>query len=298
MATLANSSAKQHWNYFLNGLEQASQWPKTFISFYTSSSIQKAMLTTFLLNGVVFLGGQVFLETFYPTSRLLGCSYVSLLGVPMYFVLLGVNGKFFGRVAEKAYQTQANQTKQNVPATTTTVSSLASTILTTILYINCGIFATLLSKIPHVGRLLSFFMNCIILSYYCFEYQWVYKGWNIEKRLSYMEKHWSFFVGFGFPGTIFTFFLSFLRSGAVFALIYPCFIIMAMMAVPKATTPYSQTMASGADAQSEWTLPNRIPIFYPVRKLNDGVILLVRLVGGVHADSIVSEKKNASIKQE
>lgn len=73
---------------------------------------------------------------------------------------------------------------------------------------------------------------------------------------------------------------------------------MAMMAVPKATTPYSQTMASGADAQSEWTLPNRIPIFYPVRKLNDGVILLVRLVGGVHADSIVSEKKNASIKQE
>lgn len=73
---------------------------------------------------------------------------------------------------------------------------------------------------------------------------------------------------------------------------------MAMMAVPKATTPYSQTMASGIDAQAEWTLPNRIPIFYPVRKLNDCVILFVRLVGGVHADSIVTEKKNASIKQE
>jgi hypothetical protein len=34
------------------------------------------MLTTFLLNGVIFLGGQVFLETFYPAARLLGCSYV------------------------------------------------------------------------------------------------------------------------------------------------------------------------------------------------------------------------------
>jgi hypothetical protein len=22
-------------------------------------------------------------------------------------------------------------------------------------------------------------------------------GWNIEKRLSYMEKHWSYFIGFG-----------------------------------------------------------------------------------------------------
>lgn len=34
------------------------------------------MLTTFLLNGVIFLGGQVFLETFYPVSMLFGCSYV------------------------------------------------------------------------------------------------------------------------------------------------------------------------------------------------------------------------------
>lgn len=73
---------------------------------------------------------------------------------------------------------------------------------------------------------------------------------------------------------------------------------MAMMAVPKATTAYSQTMTSGTDAQSEWTLPNRVPIFYPVRKLNDLVILLVRLIGGVHADSIVSEKTKASLKQE
>jgi hypothetical protein len=73
---------------------------------------------------------------------------------------------------------------------------------------------------------------------------------------------------------------------------------MAMMAVPKATTAYSQTLASGANAQTEWSLPNKVPVFYPVRKLNDAVILLVRLVGGVHADSIVTEKKKASLKQE
>lgn len=297
MATLANSPASQHWKYFLNGLEQASNWPKTFILFYTSSSIQKAYLTTFLLNGVLFLGGQVFFETFYPKSTLFGCSYVSLLGVPAYFLLLGINGKFFGKVAEKAYQIQANQTKQKV-STTNAVQSMASTIFTTILYINCGIFATLLGKVPYIGRGLSFWMNCAIYSYYCFEYQWVYKGWNIEQRLSYMERHWAYFFGFGFPGTLLTFFLSFLRSGAVFALIYPTFIIMAMMATPKATTAYSQTLSSGANAKSEVSLPNKLPIFYPVRKLNDGIILLVRLVGGVHADSIVSEKKKATLKQE
>lgn len=71
-----------------------------------------------------------------------------------------------------------------------------------------------------------------------------------------------------------------------------------MMAVPKATTAYSQTTPSGTSARSEWSLPNRIPIFYPVRKMNDLIILVVRLVGGVHADSIVSEKQKASLKQE
>lgn len=30
-----------------------------------------------------------------------------------------------------------------------------------------------------------------------FRYQWVYKGWNIEQRLSYMERHWAYFFGFG-----------------------------------------------------------------------------------------------------
>jgi hypothetical protein len=34
------------------------------------------MLTTFLVNGVVFLGTQVFIETFYPNSHILGLSYV------------------------------------------------------------------------------------------------------------------------------------------------------------------------------------------------------------------------------
>lgn len=85
----------------------------------------------------------------------------------MYFLLLVVNGRFFGKVAEKSYQIQAQQQKKTV--NTNTVSSLASTLFTTILYINCGIFASILGQIPYIGRILSFWMNCMIFSYYCFE---------------------------------------------------------------------------------------------------------------------------------
>ncbi|KAI8978965.1 etoposide-induced protein 2.4-domain-containing protein [Pilobolus umbonatus] len=297
MATVGHSTVSQHWSYFLNGLEQASNWPKTFILFYTSSSIQKAILTIFFLNGVIFLGGQVFLETFYHDSTFLGCSYVSLLGFPFYIALLGVNGKFYGKVAEKSYQIQSQNAQKTMPSTTV-VQTMASTIFTIILYINCSIFAALLYQIPFFGPLLSFLVNCFTMSYYCFEYKWVYLNWTVERRLSYIEKHWAYFIGFGFPGTVITFFLSFLRSNAVFALIYPSFIIMAMMATPKTSTVYNQQLSSGNNGRSEWTLPNDIPIFYPLRKLNDLVILVIRLIGGVHADSIIKEKKNASLKEE
>lgn len=35
MATTTRSPASQHWIYFLNGVEQAFNWPKTFILFYS-----------------------------------------------------------------------------------------------------------------------------------------------------------------------------------------------------------------------------------------------------------------------
>ncbi|KAI8970116.1 etoposide-induced protein 2.4-domain-containing protein [Mycotypha africana] len=264
------------------------------------------MLTTFFLNGVFFLGGQIFIETFYPNHKFLGVSYLALLGIPTHFILLTINGKFYSKVAEKAYQIQAQSVKSNptagpaAAASTATVSSFASTILTIILYISLGVSANLLAQVPRFGLLLSFLMNCFVMSYYCFEYQWIYKNWNIEKRLSYMESHWAYFLGFGLPGTVITFFLSFLRSSAVFALIYPSFIIMSMLAAPVAPTPYNQSTPSGAKnlQQKEWKIPNKIAIFYPTRKLIDLVIIFVRLVGGIHADSIISEKRKASIKQE
>ncbi|KAG1445195.1 hypothetical protein G6F56_009996 [Rhizopus delemar] len=287
MATLEKSSVQQHWSYFISGIEDASNWPKTFLLLYSSKSIQKAVLTTLGLNGLLFLGGQLLLEAF--PRKLFGIPYLHLLGFPMYFGLLSINGQYFGKVAEKSYQIQRSQQQKPV---TNPVQNVASGIFTTILYINCGITAAILSNIPVLGMPLSLLMNCIITSYYCFEYKWIYMGWNIEQRLSFMEKHWSFFLGFGFPMTILTFFLTFLRSGAIFNLVYPFFIIMAILAVPKTST--NQQVASGVNARSQWTLPNKVSVFFPVRKLNALVILVVRLVSGV---SVAPERKDESKKE-
>ncbi|KAI9254058.1 etoposide-induced protein 2.4-domain-containing protein [Sporodiniella umbellata] len=274
MATLEKSSVQKHWSYFLSGLEDASSWPKTFLLLYSSKSIQKALFATLMLNGVLFLGGQMVLEA-YPGS-LLGFSYLHLLGFPVYIWLLTVNGRYFGTIADKSYQIQRSQQQK---AAANPVENVASGIFTTILYINCGVTGALLGNVPGIGMGLSFLMNCFISSYYCFEFKWIYLAWNIEQRLSFMEKHWSFFLGFGCPMTLMTFFLSFLRSCAIFNIIYPFFIIMAILAAPKAST--QQHVASGVNARSEWTLPNKLPVFYPVRKLNEWVIFVVQVVSGI-----------------
>ncbi|KAI9257947.1 etoposide-induced protein 2.4-domain-containing protein [Phascolomyces articulosus] len=214
------------------------------------------------------------------------------MGFPMYFALLGINGKFFTPIAEKAFQIQAKNNPRTTKGSTNIVQSMASMIFTVIFYINCSVFAGILrSLIPYVGTLLAFFMNCAIMAYYAFEYKWLYMGWTLEHRLTYVEEHWAYFLGFGTPITVLTFFLSTLYSGAIFGILYPSYVIMATMATPKPATPYGQPLASGKAAHTELSAPNKIPLFLGVRKLNDLVIFLAKMMGGVQVDSIIAEKQ-------
>lgn len=66
---------------------------------------------------------------------------------------------------------------------------------------------------------------------------------------------------------------------------------MATMASPKPTSPYGTLLKSGKTSQPDLLLPNKLPLFLGVRKLNHLAITLIKLAGGIHADSIVSENQ-------
>ncbi|KAI7900604.1 etoposide-induced protein 2.4-domain-containing protein [Cokeromyces recurvatus] len=269
-----------HVNYFFKGLKEAFNWTHVFNLISSSKVIQKTLLKSLVLNGIAYLGILIILETFYntPDHHLFGYSYADLTGYPLYLICLIVNSRFYSKFASH----------QRVNGYDDHVDILTS-INTVILYSNFALCITLLKHlIPIIGSILSFFIYCIVMSYYCFEYKWINEqDWTIEQRMNYTEEHWSYFFGFGLPASSIIFFLSTLRAGGVFALIYPCYIMMASVATPEPI--YNTNTITSNDL---FALPVKIPAFSFVRIMNHCIISIVqKLLVGNHKGTEIFENK-------
>ncbi|KAI9008990.1 etoposide-induced protein 2.4-domain-containing protein [Phycomyces nitens] len=209
----------------------------------------------------------------------------------MYLVCLIVNARFFQTISKETFrlQTNFNQIDSSSPS-----RDISLAIYTTLLYTVFAAFVFLVGLVPFIGKTVSFVSSCIIMAYYCFEYKWTYIGWSRDQSMLFIEYHWAYFLGFGLPVAALTFFLSTLHAGAVFALVYPIFIIMASSASPKpSTTVYGEPLFSGGPIYLRpFTLPFHMPLFYAVRQMNNLFISLIRYVGGTKADAILTHKKD------
>ena len=99
------------------------------------------------------------------------------------------------------------------------------------------------SQIPFIGGLLNIFHLAMYYSLYAFEYKWINEGWRVEKRVSYIEQRWPYFLGFGLPlalavGSV----ESTIISGCIYAMGFPLFIISASKSQPEesASKPFPQ----------------------------------------------------------
>lgn len=61
----------------------------------------------------------------------------------------------------------------------------------------------------YVGEILCFVHMCLLYSLYAFEYKWLNMGWELHKRLTFIEYNWPYFIGFGMPLALLTQFSSF-----------------------------------------------------------------------------------------
>jgi len=146
--------------------------------------------------------------------------------IPMYILSIILNALWYEGVANGSYHLYVYHTRN-------THHHLKpkglNVILTELIYRNL-VFAAFIAIaflfywIPYVGGVIYFLSLCLIYSVYCHEYKWKNKGWELQKILSYFETRWLYFIGFGTPMTLLSFFFDYMISYAVISLMFLIFI--------------------------------------------------------------------------
>jgi len=82
------------------------------------------------------------------------------------------------------------------------------------------------TPLTYISDVLFLLHMTLLYSLYSFEYKWVQMGWPLHHRLAFLETNWPYFVGFGLPLALLTWWPNdFYLSGCIFSIVFPLFII-------------------------------------------------------------------------
>jgi etoposide-induced 2.4 mRNA len=111
---------------------------------------------------------------------------------------------------------------------------------------------TLISFIPY-SEIISICLLSWLYSFYSFEYRWVYEGKTIMKEIKSIQNNAFYYLGFGAPFALITFWFPGFLGNGIWALLFPVFSVTAILADPPQTPSI------------------HIPVFYPVHSLCDKI---------------------------
>ncbi|CAD6962418.1 unnamed protein product [Tilletia laevis] len=265
-------SVREHLGWARAGWRDANRWLEAGKLVAGSSEIRNGLLKGFLLTSAV-VGGIYFLEfTFIPTHIFVhnersDVTVNSLQNVFLVYPLIAaaywIASLWTVDVAKAAYSYKHGRSFSvvpNLPAGTSRRFLQESYRI--ILVLNYLAICYVLQKIPLLGRPLAFVFMSFIDGYYIFETIWVARGWSLERRMRYAECRWSYFVAFGLPSTLISFFHpSGLLNVMLFMLIFPFCAVLALLSSPQ---PRSQPPSE------PWLA--RIPFFIVTVKLHRALL--------------------------
>ncbi|XP_043277979.1 etoposide-induced protein 2.4 homolog [Venturia canescens] len=151
--------------------------------------------------------------------------------LPLFVLSRIVNSLWFQDIADSAYRY-----RQGRPLSLSSVSKLVADtlcgVLVQALFLGQGMLVSRI-PLPPIGEALALIHMCFLYALYSFEYKWFNMGWELHRRLTFIEGNWPYFVGFGLPLAILTQLpSSYVVSGCVYSILFPLFIVSGNEAEP------------------------------------------------------------------
>ncbi|XP_017772193.1 PREDICTED: etoposide-induced protein 2.4 homolog isoform X2 [Nicrophorus vespilloides] len=203
------------------------------------------------------------------TKTLLTIFYQTTWVLPLLLLSKIVNCLWFQDIADKAYKYSRGRPLINQSISRIVADSIFS-ILVQVLFL---LQATIVELIPLyiVGKILGLVHMCLLYSLYTFEYKWFNMGWELHRRLSFIETNWPYFIGFGLPLAFVTqMSSSWVINGCIFALLFPWFIVSGNEANPVTnSSQYPLHLFSPVIALSNALFNKTIGTRFQKRKVNN-----------------------------
>ncbi|XP_053675302.1 etoposide-induced protein 2.4 homolog [Anopheles nili] len=158
----------------------------------------------------------------------------SLWVAPLFLISKIVNSLWFQDIADSAYKFRKGR-PQLIPSISKLIADTLISLLIQILFLLQSTLVKYLPvPVPFACSAIYMVHMSLLCSLYAFEYKWFNMGWELHKRLTYIEQNWPYFLGFGLPLAVLSELPnSIVISGCVFSVLFPLFIISANEATPK-----------------------------------------------------------------